>query len=99
MKAFAALYRELESSTATSDKRAALAEYFRTAPPADAAWALWFLAGNKLARVVNSSELRDWVAERARLPPWLVESSYHHVGDLAETAALLPEDPPAQVQV
>ena len=98
MKAFAELYRRLESSTGTSDKRAALVDYFRNAPPADAAWALWFLAGNKLARIANASELRDWVAERARLPPWLVEGSYHHVGDLAETAALLLEDPPQTVR-
>ena len=94
MKAFAELYRRLESSTGTSDKRAALRDYFRNAPPADAAWALWFLAGNKLARIANATELRDWIAERARLPSWLVEGSYHHVGDLAETAALLLEDPP-----
>jgi DNA ligase-1 len=99
VKAFAALYRQLESSTGTSEKRAALASYFRNTPPADAAWALWFLAGNKLARIANASEIRDWVAELARLPPWLVESSYHHVGDLAETAALLPADPPPGMQV
>jgi DNA ligase-1 len=99
MKAFAKLYRQLESSTATSDKRAALARYFRAAPLADAAWALWFLAGNKLARIANATELRDWIAERSRLPAWLVEGSYHHVGDLAETAALLLEDPPPSVRV
>jgi DNA ligase-1 len=99
VKAFAALYRRLESSTGTSDKRAALVDYFRQAPPADAAWALWFLAGNKLARIANARELRDWTAERARLPAWLVESSYHHVGDLAETTALLLEDPPPALRV
>jgi DNA ligase-1 len=99
MKAFAELYRRLESSNATSDKRAALLDYFRSAPPADAAWGLWFLAGNKLARIASGGELRDWVAERARLPAWLVESSYHHVGDLAETAALLVEDPPPAARV
>jgi DNA ligase-1 len=99
MKAFAELYRRLESSTATSDKRAALLDYFRATPPADAAWGLWFLAGNKLARIASGTELRDWVAERARLPAWLVESSYHHVGDLAETAALLLDDPLADARV
>ena len=99
MKAFAELYRRLESSTGTSDKRAALAGYFRAAPAADAAWALWFLAGNKLARIANATELRDWIAERARLPAWLVESSYHHVGDLAEAATLLLEDPPPTLRV
>jgi DNA ligase-1 len=99
MKAFAELYRRLDTSTATNDKRAALVDYLRAAPPADAAWALWFLSGNKLARIANGGELRDWVAERARLPAWLVEASYHHVGDLAETAALLLDDPPPSLRV
>jgi DNA ligase-1 len=98
MRAFAELYRQLESSTGTGDKRAALAAYFRSAPAADAAWALWFLSGNKLARIANGAELREWVAERARVPAWLVETSYHHVGDLAETAALLLDDPPPSLR-
>jgi DNA ligase-1 len=99
MKRFADLYRELDASTGTSDKRAALAAYFRDAPPDDAAWGLWFLSGNKLARIANGAELRDWVAERAGLPPWLVEASYDHVGDLAETATLLLDDPPPKLRV
>jgi DNA ligase-1 len=99
VKAFAELYRRLESSTATNDKRAALADYFREAPPADAAWALWFLTGHKLARIASGAELRDWVSERARLPSWLVEASYHHVGDLAEAAALMLDDPPPALRV
>src|SRR5690606_39022940 len=47
MRRFAALYRELDRSTATGDKRAALVAYFRDAPPADAAWALHLLSGGK----------------------------------------------------
>jgi DNA ligase-1 len=99
MKRFAELYRALDSSTGTSDKRAAMAAYFREAPAEDAAWALWFLSGNKLARIANAAELRNWVAERARIPSWLVEASYDHVGDLAETATLLLDDPPPSLRV
>jgi DNA ligase-1 len=99
MKRFADLYRALDSSTGTSDKRAAMAAYFREAPAEDAAWALWFLAGNKLARIANGAELRDWVADRARIPAWLVEASYDHVGDLAETATLLLDEPPPALRV
>ena len=89
MKAFAALYEALEHRTGTLDKRAAIADYVRQAPRADAAWALWLLAGNKLRRIAGSGELRTWCGEIAELPAWLVDDSYAHVGDLAETLALL----------
>ena len=94
MKQFANLYTELDQSTATLDKRAALVRYFREAPPADAAWAMWLLAGGKLARIANTRELREWVVQESGQPDWLVEDSYDHVGDLAETLTLLLDDPP-----
>ena len=93
MKRFADLYRELDQSTATGDKRAALVRYFREAPPADAAWAMWLLAGGKLARIANTRELREWIVQESGQPDWLVEDSYDHVGDLAETLTLLLGDP------
>ncbi|MCQ4165526.1 ATP-dependent DNA ligase [Tahibacter harae] len=99
MRRFVALYRRLDRSTATSDKRAALVDYFRTAPPADAAWALWLLAGGKIggagARIAGSGELLAWIGEVANLPAWLVEECRAHVGDLAETLSLLLDDPAA----
>ncbi|NDK37683.1 ATP-dependent DNA ligase [Pseudoxanthomonas gei] len=94
MKQFAHLYTELDQSTATGDKRAALVRYFREAPPDDAAWAMWLLAGGKLARIANTRELREWVVQESGQPEWLVEDSYDHVGDLAETLTLLLDDPP-----
>lgn len=94
MRRFAALYRELDRSTATLDKRAALIDYFRNAPPPDAAWALWLLAGGKLARIAGTRELRQWAGEVSGTPEWLVEDSHAHVGDLAETLTLLLDDPP-----
>lgn len=97
MRRFATLYRELDRSTATLDKRAALVRYFRDAPPRDAAWALHLLAGGKVAgakkRIANTRELRAWIAAEAGLPDWLVDDSYDQVGDLAETLALLLDDP------
>ena len=96
MKRFAALYRELGEATGTLDKRAALVAYFGDAPSADAAWALWLLSGGKLRRIAGSGELRQWIVEASGHPAWLVEESYHHVGDLAETATLLLDDPVEQ---
>jgi len=98
MKRFAALYRELDRSTATLDKRAALIAYFRDAPPEDAAWALWLLSGGKLAgggasKIANTRELRDWIVAESGLADWLVDDCHDHVGDLAETLTLLLDDP------
>ena len=45
-------------------------------------------------KIAGTNELRDWIAEASGDPPWLVEESYHHVGDLAETLTLLLDDPP-----
>lgn len=89
MKRFTQLYTELDQTNRTNEKVALLESYFRQAPPEDAAWALHFLCGRKLPRVVTATCLREWAADEARLPLWLVEDCYHAVGDLAETAALL----------
>jgi DNA ligase-1 len=93
MRRLADLYATLDRSTATSDKRAALVAYFRDAPARDAAWGLHLLRGGKLARIAGSGELREWIAEESGQPPWLVDESHAHVGDLAETLTLLLPDP------
>ncbi len=97
MQRFAALYRRLDRSTSLLEKRAALVDYFRLAPAEDAAWALWLLVGGKVggakARIAGTRELREWIAEESGLPDWLVEASHDHVGDLAETLALLLGEP------
>jgi DNA ligase-1 len=92
MKRFAALYSKIDETTATSEKVAALVEYFRAAPPADAVWAVHFLSGRRPKRLVGSRKLAAWASAEARLPEWLFEESYQAVGDLAETITLiLPE--------
>src|SRR6185295_19235138 len=67
---------------------AALAAYFRDAPPADAAWAIFFLTGRRLKRVVPSAGLRQWAQEATGLPEWLLYESYSAAGDFGELVAL-----------
>ena len=95
MKAFAQLFNELDASTATSAKVDALKRYFAAAAPADAAWAVYFLAGGKPRQVVPTALLRALACERAGIAPWLFEEAYEAVGDLAETIAHVL--PPADV--
>lgn len=89
MKRFSSLYAALDATTRTSGKLAVLAAYFREAPPADAAWAVHFLSGNRPKRLVRYPDLRVWAAEAAGIPDWLLEECRYAVGDLAETVALL----------
>ena len=96
MKRFATLYARLDETTKTNRKIAAMTEYFAAAKdssPADAAWAVFFLSGRKLNRLVKTASLRQWCAEEAGYPMWLFEESYDVVGDLAETIALLLPPP------
>jgi DNA ligase 1 len=89
VKQFAQLYTAIDRTTATNEKVAALLEYFRSAPPDDAAWAVHFLSGRRPKRLVGSRKLALWAAEEAELPGWLFEESYQQVGDLAETITLV----------
>jgi DNA ligase-1 len=92
MKYFARLIQEVSASTRTSDKLEALVRYFQSASDSDKLWMLALFSGRRPKRIINSTRLRDWAAEIAGIPAWLFEESYHSVGDLAETIALvLPE--------
>ncbi|MBU0891176.1 MAG: cisplatin damage response ATP-dependent DNA ligase, partial [Gammaproteobacteria bacterium] len=99
MKAFAALFQALDATTAQSAKLAALVAYLRVAPPADAAWATYFLAGGKPRQMVPTKRLKALAQEAAGLPEWLFEESYQAVGDLAETLALLLPPPAAPTEL
>jgi len=89
MRRFAALYAALDATSSTTAKLAAMRAYFEDAPAEDAAWGLYFLLGNRLKRLIPPTRLRDWITQLTRLSPALIEESYAHVGDLAETVALL----------
>lgn len=89
MKRFAKLFAALDETTKTSLKVEALAEYFRSAPSDDSAWAIYFLSGRRLRQPVPNRLLRTWAAESAGIPDWLFGESYDAVGDLAETISLI----------
>jgi len=89
MKRFARLYDELDRTTSTNAKVAALARYLAEAPPDDAAWALFFLTGRRLTRHLATRLLHEWTLELTALPEWLLEESYAVIGDFAEAIALL----------
>jgi DNA ligase-1 len=92
MKAFAALYAELDATTSSNAKLAALQAYFAQAAPEDAAWAVYFLSGGRPRQLVPTRLLRELSIALSGLPEWLFEESYQAVGDLAETVSLvLPE--------
>ncbi len=93
MKAFAELYAELDETTRTGEKVDALARYFASAAPEDAAWAVHFLIGRRPKRLVPARRLAEWAMEAAGVPEWLFAECHEAVGDLAETITLLLPPP------
>jgi DNA ligase 1 len=89
MKNFAELIKALDSSNKTSVKVDALTNYFRNASDEDKVWTIAILSHRRPPRPVNTTLLRLWANELADIPLWLFEESYHIVGDLAETIALV----------
>jgi DNA ligase-1 len=60
---------------------------------------LLYSAGRRPKRVINSTLLAQWCCEIIQLPYWLFEESYHTVGDLAETIALLLPNPKKEAEL
>ncbi|RKN78706.1 ATP-dependent DNA ligase [Ulvibacterium marinum] len=89
MKYFADLIRKLDSTNKTNIKVAALADYFLQASETDKVWTIAILSHRRPPRPVNTTLLRNWASELSGIPLWLFEESYHIVGDLAETIALV----------
>ncbi len=89
MKRFAALYDAIDRTTSTNAKVSAMAAYFAAAPPADAAWAVYFLTGRRLKRLVSYPAIHEWTLAATAIEDWLLAECYSVVGDGAETAALV----------
>jgi DNA ligase 1 len=87
LKRFAALYKQLDASTSTTAKVAAMATYFAAVPTHDAAWAAYVLSGGKVKQAVPTAVMREMACHIAGLTPWLFEESYAVTGDLAEAIA------------
>jgi len=89
MKDFVQLFEQLDQTTKTNKKVAALKSYFDAADDMDKLWTIAILSHRRPKRSVRTALLREWASEAANLPLWLFEESYHIVGDLAETIALI----------
>ena len=94
MKDFAELIKTLDSTNKTTLKVEALTHYFKNAEDKDKVWTIAILSHRRPPRPVNTTLMRQWASELANIPLWLFEESYHIVGDLAETIALVI--PPAE---
>src|SRR5690349_3980495 len=92
MKQFAELVQVLGTSTKTNDKLEALSSYFAAADSKDKVWVIALFSGRRPRRTINGRKLQEWCAELIDIPVWLFEESYHTVGDLSETIALLIPD-------
>jgi DNA ligase-1 len=92
VRRFALVFAAIDETTRTNEKVDAMVEYFRSADPADAAWAVWFLSGGRPKRLVPVRRLAGWAMEEASVPEWLFGECYDAVGDLAEAVSLLLPD-------
>ncbi len=94
---FAELVYELGTHTKTTDKLNALVNYFAEADDKDKVWVIALFSGRRPRRTISGSKMAEWCAELVGLPLWLFEESYHTVGDMSETIALLiPDNKDAQ---
>ena len=92
---FAGLFAAIDQTNSTNAKVEAMVRYFSTAPPADAAWAVFFLTGRRLKRLVPGMSIGRWALAATGLSEWLLHESYAVVGDGAETAALILDQLPS----
>ena len=95
MRRFSTLFSAIDQTNSTNDKVDAMRAYFLAAPPADAAWAVFFLTGRRLKRLVPGASIREWTIAATDVEGWLLEECYAVVGDGAETAALICDQLPS----
>lgn len=89
VKHFSQLFQELEQTTKTNKRIAALKTYFDTAPDEDKLWTVALFTSRRPRRTVSTTNMRQWAAEESGVSLWLFEEAYHNVGDLAETISLM----------
>jgi DNA ligase-1 len=89
MRRFSELIQQLEMSNKTNDKIAALVDYFTEADDLDKPYVIAMFTGKKPRRPVATALIKQWAIELSGIPEWLFAESYHSVGDLSETIALV----------
>ena len=95
MKRFAALFAAIDHTTSTNAKVDAMVAYVSSAPPADAAWAVFFLTGRRLKRLLPGRSISQWTMTATGVSEWMIGECYAVVGDGAETATLILDQLPA----
>jgi DNA ligase-1 len=93
LKRFTELIQQLETSNKTNDKIAALVDYFSNADERDKPYVIAMFTGKKPRRPVSTALIKEWAIELSGIPEWLFAESYHSVGDLSETIALVLPPP------
>jgi DNA ligase 1 len=93
MRLFTELFRNIDQTTSTNNKVAAMVDYFNRASDIDKIHTIAILTGNRPKRPVKTTLLKDWATEAAGISPWLFEECYYVVGDLAETIGLVLPPP------
>ncbi|NJN90949.1 MAG: ATP-dependent DNA ligase [Leptolyngbyaceae cyanobacterium RM2_2_4] len=98
MKRFSQLFQQVDATTSTNEKVRALRQYFYDETPENAVWAIYLFLGKTRKRLITSRVLRDVFLQISDIPEWLFEDCYAHVGDSAETIALLLRHSPLEAQ-
>ncbi len=96
MRRFTQLFIDVDATTSTNAKVRAIQQYFHDESPENAVWALYLLMGKTRKRLITSRVLREIFLQISDVPEWLFEESASHVGDTAETIALLLRDTPIE---
>ena len=96
MRRFMELIGQLEMSNKTNDKISALVDYFNEADEGDKPYVIAMFTGKRPKRPVSTALIKQWAIEQSNLPEWLFAESYHSVGDLSETIALVLPPPRSQ---
>lgn len=99
MKDFATLINALDSTNKTSLKQEAISEFLKVASSQDKLWFLALFTGKKPKRNVNSTFMKTWAMEVAKIPEWLFVESYSSVGDLGETISLILPPPTDKIEM
>ncbi len=98
MRSFVNLITELGKTSSINSKQELLVQYFSHASDSDKLWTVALFTGKKPKKTISSTLLKVWCAEICQIPEWLFNESYHTVGDLAETIALLISPTKSNIQ-
>jgi len=91
MNRFARLLDKLAYEPRRNAKIALIAAFFRETPDPERGWALAAMTGSLSFQEAKPGLIRKLIAQK--VDPALFEMSYHYVGDLSETVALLWPSP------